>query len=85
MLIYIRETERKDFLSDELSKDEQIPKELQEHFNTEAKFFDNIWGDFESQSQFKNCHILSEETLLESGWDGLLVSKNFKDTSIPDV
>jgi hypothetical protein len=38
MLIYVRETEREAIMTDNLSIDEQIPKELQEYFQMEERY-----------------------------------------------
>lgn len=42
MLIYVRETEREAIMSDSLTINEQVPMELQMHFNKERLFKDQI-------------------------------------------
>ena len=38
MLIYVREEERESIMTDKQNIDQQIPKELQEHFKLEEAF-----------------------------------------------
>ena len=74
MLIYVRESEREAIMEDKLSIDEQIPKQLQSYFKTEAEYRDQIFDDENVFQHFKKCYLLTEETFEGNNWDGHLLS-----------
>lgn len=53
-------------MDDSLSIDEQVPKELQLHFNYEGKFRDQISSDKEKYNSFGKVNLESIETILEN-------------------
>jgi hypothetical protein len=74
MLIYVRESERQKIMSDLLTIDQQIPLPLQDYFQQEIKYRDQIESDEKVIQGNKIAYLMSEETVLNSMWDGDLIS-----------
>lgn len=78
MLIYVRESERDKIMSDSLSLDEQIPKQLQEYFRKEEQIKSKINDDDKYLSSLYKAFIITEETMLNHQWDAGMLCQHFR-------
>ena len=72
MLIYIRESEREAILQDEPYC--SLPESIQRLFKEEAIRKTLIEKDSASAANYKTVYMLSNETLLNAGWDGQMLA-----------
>ena len=79
MLIYVRDSEREKIMNDMIKIDEQIPVELQERFKVEEKHCQVIDEDLKVFTEFGQCFLMTNETVLKYNWDAQMLSKNFRD------
>lgn len=77
MLIYVRESERADIMTENYQKLEIIPKELQLYFEREENYRNQIEDDKNSY-QFNTVYLMSQTTVQTNNWDGLLIAQRWK-------
>lgn len=82
MLIYVRESEREKIMSDSLSLDQQIPKQLQEYFRQEEQVKTLINED-DKHFTLNKVFIITEETMINHQWDAGMLCQHLR-KELPD-